>query len=271
MQNIPRPAPFVMISSNHGTMIVNRNDYRMIDATSGYGVGYQIMNTSNFDQEEVNFALAMLHSRRQNFGDGVIAVDCGANIGVHTVEWARFMYGWGHVHSFEAQEKIFYALAGNVIINNCLNVTARYAAVGSESGILTIPEPNYLVPSSYGSFELKGRPTNEFIGQKIDYATGQKTVPLTTIDSLKLTRLDFLKIDVEGMEEEVLAGATLSIASFKPIMLIEIIKSNKEHITTFLHNNGYTSYPFGINILAIHTGDPTAKKMHVSNERIWFE
>ena len=33
--------------------------------------------------------MQLLALRRRHFGDGVIAVDCGANIGVHTVEWAR--------------------------------------------------------------------------------------------------------------------------------------------------------------------------------------
>ena len=40
---ILRPAPFVLVSSGHGTLIVNRNDYQMIDAKNGYGVGYQIL------------------------------------------------------------------------------------------------------------------------------------------------------------------------------------------------------------------------------------
>src|SRR5438477_2580356 len=99
MRNIPRPAPFVLISSNHGTLIINRNDYHMVDDTHGYGVGFQIMNQSCFDPQEVEFALGLLQTRRASFGDGVVAVDCGANIGVHTVEWGRLMFGWGRVLS----------------------------------------------------------------------------------------------------------------------------------------------------------------------------
>src|SRR3954464_13718743 len=112
MRNVPRPAPFVLIASNHGTMIVNRNDYEMVDDRRGFGVGFKIMNYSCHDPEEVDFVLTLLEFRRKNFGDGVVALDCGANIGVHTVEWARLMFEWGRVHAFEAQEKIFYALAG---------------------------------------------------------------------------------------------------------------------------------------------------------------
>src|SRR4051794_18121485 len=95
---------FVMASSNHGTMIVNRFDYRMVDSSRGYGVGFQILETAAFDPFEVKVALELLAVRRKYHGDGVIAIDCGANIGVHTIEWASAMTGWGTVLAVEAQE-----------------------------------------------------------------------------------------------------------------------------------------------------------------------
>lgn len=265
MLNIPRPAPFVLVSSNHGTLIINRNDYRMTDAKNGYGVGFQIMQNSCFDQPEVDFALELLRLRQAHFGAGVVAIDCGANIGVHTVEWARLMHGWGQVYSFEAQEKIFYALAGNIAINNCLNVTARHAAVGARCGVIRVPEPNYLIPSSFGSFELKRSENTEFIGQAIDYANPQRDVELVSIDSLELKRLDFLKIDVEGMEIDVLDGATAALETYKPQMLIETIKSDKDEIAQRLGASGYQTYSVGINILAVHSTDPVAKHLEIEN------
>ena len=125
----------------------------MVDQNRGYGVGFQLLKSSSFDQREVDVVLTLLGRRGRHFGNGVVAVDCGANVGVHTVEWARSMSGWGEVFSFEPQEKIFYALAGNVIINNCLNVTAKNCAVGSRCATLDIPEPNYLIPSSLGKIK----------------------------------------------------------------------------------------------------------------------
>ena len=105
--------------------------------------------------------MQLLKTRRQNFGDGVFAIDCGANIGVHTIEWAQLMYGWGEVISFEAQERIFYALAGNITLNNCFNARAIWAAVGAESGFINVPMPDYFVPSSFGSLEIKKSITNK--------------------------------------------------------------------------------------------------------------
>ena len=92
-----RPIAFVLAASNHGSLIVNRHDYRMIDAKQGYGVGFQILNKSCFDPDEIRFATVLLDSRREYFGDGVFAIDGGANIGVHTIEWSRHMHGWGRV------------------------------------------------------------------------------------------------------------------------------------------------------------------------------
>jgi FkbM family methyltransferase len=165
------------------------------------------------------------------------------------------MYGWGEVLAFEAQEKIFYALAGNVMINNCLNVSVRHCAVGASCAQIEIPEPDYLAPASFGSLELKKTPWTEFIGQEIDY---RKTNPVTqiSIDSLRLKRLDLVKIDVERMEEEVLHGASGSIAEHAPIMMIEILKTDRAAIEKMLLPAGYRCYPLGFMLLAIHADDP---------------
>lgn len=255
-----RPAPFVLVSSDHGTLIVNRNDYQMIDANRGYGVGYQLLTTSSFDQDEVSFALGLLDIRRKYFGDGLMALDCGANIGVHTVEWAKHMHQWGKVIAFEAQEKIYYALAGNLAINNCLNASAHFVAVGSKNTELKIPVPNYLQPASFGSLELKQHENNEFIGQKIDYSdAAMSIVNQKTIDSFELPRVDLIKIDVEGMEVDVLNGARETIKRCKPIMMIEIIKTDKSQVYACLTGHGYQIYPMGINVLAIHKSDEATK------------
>lgn len=256
-----RPIAFILASTNHGSMLINRHDYRMIE-NSGYGVGYQLLNSSAYDTEEINLANQLLESRRQNFGDGVVAIDCGANIGVHTIEWAKLMYGWGQVISFEAQERIYYALAGNIAMNNCFNAKAVYAAVGAEEGDILVPLPDYLSPSSFGSLELRQTMDNEFIGQEIDY-TEKNCVKtkMVTIDKLELDRLDFLKIDIEGMEIEALMGCQLSISKFKPQLIIERIKSNEHEIQRFLERFNYKLFSIGNNLIAVHHDDPVSTQI----------
>ena len=262
MSQTKRPAPFVLLASNQGTLIVNRNDYRMMDAATGYGVGYQLFNQSCFDPEEVGLAVKLLELRHQHFGDGVVGLDCGANLGVHTIEWARALYGRGTVIAIEAQERIFYSLAGNIAINNCFNASAIHAAVGAQDGFLDIPVPDYLKPSSFGSLELRQSGRSEFIGQALDPKKKQR-IRLMAIDSLQLERLDFIKIDVEGMEMEALAGAQKAIARCRPIMLIEQIKTDQAGLLALLGHWGYRVISMGINVLAVHGSDPTGKQLFI--------
>lgn len=256
-----RPVAFVLASTNHGSMLVNRHDYRLV-GDGGYGVGYQLLNKSEFDQEEIDFALQLLETRGANYGPGVVAIDCGANIGVHTIEWARLMYGWGEVIAFEAQERVFYALSGNIALNNCFNARAFWAAIGAETGEIGVPTPNYFIPSSFGSLELRKKDSNEFIGQNIDYSTLQPT-RLVSIDDLTLTRVDFIKIDIEGMEMEALHGANKTLVQHCPQLLIEKIKSNENEIAEFLTSLGYELFPSGLNLLAIHKSDPVSNEITI--------
>jgi FkbM family methyltransferase len=257
-----RPAAFVLASSDHGTLIVNRNDYADTGGGNMIGVGCQVLFNSSFDRDEVDLALRMLDFRRRLFGDGVMALDCGANIGVHTVEWAKQMHGWGSVIAVEAQERVFYALAGNITINNCFNARAIWGAVGAENGEIIVPRPDYLRPGSYGSMEIRPSVRNEFIGQPIDYSeeSGVKT-RLFTIDSLALPRVDFIKIDIEGMEMEALAGAMGTIRKFRPQMIIEKIKSDETALRNLLIAEGYRVAPFTGNLVAIHGSDPSHEQL----------
>jgi FkbM family methyltransferase len=111
------------------------------------------------------------------------------------------LFASGSVIAIEAQERIFYSLAGNIAINNCFNASAIHAAVGAQDGVLDIPVPDYLKPSSFGSLELRQSGRSEFIGQALDPRKTQR-IRMMAIDSLQLERLDFIKIDVEGMEME---------------------------------------------------------------------
>src|SRR5689334_6504180 len=204
MRNVGRKLAFVLAATNHGTMITNRFDYRMNEPNSrsgsgsmgetssrtgsmgetnsrsgsmsgansrgGSGVGQLLLETAAADPVDVELALHLIEGRRQAHGEGVVAVDGGANVGTHTVEWAIAMTGWGSVIAIEAQERIYYALAGNIALNNCFNAIAMHAAISSEPGIMQIPTPDYLVPSNFSNLELRPRADTEFIGQPVDYS-----------------------------------------------------------------------------------------------------
>jgi FkbM family methyltransferase len=264
MRNVGRKLAFVLAASNHGTMIVNRFDYRMTGPDSGVGVGHQLLEAGASDPVGVELGLQLIGARQRMHGDGVVALDCGANIGVHAVEWATAMTGWGSVIAIEAQERIYYALAGNIAINNAFNAIAMHAAVSSEPGIMKIPTPDYFVPSSFGSLELKPRVNTEFIGQPIDYSP-DKTVAIQkiSIDALSLARVDLIKLDIGGMELEALEGAQQTIERSRPIFLVDSIKVGAERPRVFLDQRGYKVVSAGTNILAIHKSDPVVSELQV--------
>ena len=128
-------------------------------------------------------------------------------------------------------------------------------------GFLDIPQVDYTKPASFGSLELKANINNEFIGQNIDYQKTQK-VPLISIDSLELERVDFVKIDVERMEVEVLNGAMKTFKKYKPILLIEVLKSPQQEIFDLIKPLGYEIFPMGMNILAVFKDDPVLKHIN---------
>jgi len=260
-----RQIAFVLASTDHGTLILNRNDEHSVGAAR-FGVGIEILTNGAFCPEEVDLALKLLELRRTLHGDGVVAIDCGANIGVHAIDWGRRMAGWGRVIAIEAQERIYYALAGNIAINNCFNVQAIHAAAADADGTMRIPTPNYLERASFGSLELKPLARPENIGQTIDYRD-EATTPVRALrlDSLGLERLDLIKIDVEGMEIDVLRGAAEVLEKHRPIMLIEHHKSDATAMTDWLREKGYRLYnPGGMNLLAVH-GEDQANSHVVQN------
>jgi len=265
MHSPPRPLPFILAATEQGTLIVNRLDYRLLGEGRGYGVGFQLLNQAAFDPQEIGLVSKLLGLLRQVRGDGVVALDCGANVGVHTLSWARQMTGWGQVLAIEAQERIFYALAGNICLNNCFNARAVHAAVGDIVGTLAIPEPDYCQAASFGSLELKARPRTEYIGQAVNYAAEALVeVRQLTIDSLNLTRLDFIKLDVEGMEPEAIAGAATVLIQCRPLLLVEHIKTSITTLKQILGRFNYRCLQIGLNLLALHVEDPLNERIQMS-------
>ncbi len=80
-------------------------------------------------------------------------------------------------------------------------------------------------------------------------------VRMVHLDSFNFPRLDLLKIDVEGMELEVLEGAAKCIGENRPIMLVEALKTDPTALRARLEGFGYTVFPAGMNFIAFHKED----------------
>lgn len=182
--------------------------------------------------------------------EGSTALDIGANFGVFSLAMAYKMADKGGiVHAFEAQRIIAYMLAGSVALNSIENVHVHHAAVGNSDGEIDIPNFDYRKESSFGSIEF-GSEQREYIGQVRRAASGDK-VPVVRIDDMKLSNVGLVKLDVEGMETDVLRGAARMFERDKPWVLLEWIKSDKAELARFFEKMGYQVFLAGLNLLCI--------------------
>jgi FkbM family methyltransferase len=237
--------PFILAATADGPLIVSHLDHNTGPTGYTYGVGHQLLDAGTFDAGERDLGIRILQARRQNHGDGVVCIDGGANIGAFTVPWAKAMTGWGTVLAVEAQERLFYALCGNIALNNLFNAYAHHAALHRFDGAVTMQMPDYQRPGSYGSLNLCAPQVD--LGQDVERS---EDIQAGMIDTLALPRLDFLKLDVEGMEVDALAGAHDTIRRCKPIILAEQIKSNVGTMKGLLET-------------AVHRDDPTLADLRV--------
>lgn len=148
-------------------------------------------------------------------------LEVGANIGTHTVPLARICHQ-GQVLCLEPQRIVFQVLNANLALNNLLNVHTRQQAAGRASSTLNLPCGDYSAAWNYGAFSIASGYSSEtpYTG-----SVRHESVEQTALDSLPEMhawhRLDLLKIDAEGAEAEVLAGAAVSIAKYQPAIFIE--------------------------------------------------
>ena len=230
----------VVVATDIGSFIINKNDL---------GVGWQLSEYGTYDSAElysVRGLLKILRDKKQN----LVALDIGANIGVHSLVLSQEVGELGTVYAFEAQRIIFNMLAGNMALNSIGNVFCFHNAVSDVSQPIDIPIFDYGKPMSFGSVEFGGVQI-ENIGQKPQSGVSEKVLTLV-IDEMNFSSIDFLKIDVEGMEMNVLNGAKKSIGKFRPFMLIEYLKSDQERMVSWLKESNYTIYSgIGANFLCI--------------------
>lgn len=243
---------FVLAATETGPLIVNRLDAHLTE--HGYfGVGAQLLSTGRYDQQDIDGLSGVLTLRRRHHGDGVIALDVGANIGTHAIAWAKLMHYWGKVFAVEAQERVYYALAGNLALNNLFNARALCSVVGAEEGWLRIPVLDHEKAASFGSLELI-RATAEEIGQE---PVETQRARMTTIDEIVAgTRVDLIKLDIEGMEPQALEGGRETIDRCHPALFIEWTKCGEDRLRGWLDARGYVIHKLGMNLLALHRDDP---------------
>jgi len=183
-------------------------------------IGTAFTHYGEWADQEVQLFLKLL-------GPGAVVVEAGANLGAHTVPLARCVGATGRIYAFEPMTFSHQLLCANLIANGICNVRTHQAALGQVPGELAFPifDPLAGGPNNYGG---------------VSTAIESETTPClaTTVDRLDLSRLDLLKIDVEGGERDVLMGAMETIARTRPFLFVESFN----HAAATMAEDGHRSW-----------------------------
>ena len=184
---------------------------------------------------------------------GDVCFDIGAAYGMYSFSLASLAGPAGAVYSFEPQPKPRRVLRTGVRACGLQNVRVTDAAVGSEPGSLEMA-----LPVKFGFAPIHGHAhVNDGVRQTRPDTTFTKTrswrTPIRVVDEFcaqqSVERVDFMKVDVEGFEPNVVEGAAATVERHHPTLLLEIedrhlsrYRTSAAEFTDHLHGLGYAMY-----------------------------
>jgi FkbM family methyltransferase len=151
-------------------------------------------------------------------------VDIGANVGNHTVYVSKFLDA-ARIIVFEPNPAAIRILRANLALNRCSNVDVRYlgTALASGSSMLRLVEAE---PHNLGGASFVPDPRGDV-----------RSVPGDSL--LMFENVSFIKIDVEGMEMDILRGLEMTIKSWRPNIFIEVWTQNRGSFFEWCESSGY--------------------------------
>ena len=198
----------------HGKMLYNEHDIYIGRSLQLYG----------------EYSEGECEAFRQIVRPGWTVLELGANIGAHTVCIAKLVGPQGRVMAFEPQRIVFQTLCANIALNDLQNVDCLHQAVGKKSGTVIMPRMDY-------------NKEFNFAGISVGMTSEGEVVSLTSVDELELKACHFIKMDIEGMEEEAIHGACETIRRFRPFLYLENDRKDKsDSLIRTINDLGYRMY-----------------------------
>ena len=155
-------------------------------------------------------------------------LDVGSHIGFYAIPLSGL---FKNVIAFEPSRMQRGLLQKNILNNKICNIEVQSCALGESRDRLDLK-----VMGNSGGSNTLGSHSAEFPPLEV------YEVEVLALDSFNLTNVDFIKIDVEGWELQVLNGATKSLLTSKPQVLIEVWDDDSQRnlVATFFENMSYT-------------------------------
>lgn len=171
--------------------------------------------------------------------EGDVFFDIGAHVGYYTLLASTLVGTSGKVIALEPNPPTADRLRANIQLNKFTNISVYQAAAADNEGSL----PFFQAGNEHNAWSSLSK-VNALGGREIVV----KSLRLDSIaNSESLTRVDLMKLDVEGAEMQVLRGARQILTTFRPRIITELkpgalgrLGAGMDEVVAYLHANGYT-------------------------------
>ncbi|SFU97943.1 methyltransferase, FkbM family [Methylobacterium sp. 174MFSha1.1] len=190
-------------------------------------IGQSLRHYGEWAEEEIHLVSHFVRP-------GDVVLDIGANVGSHAVAFGRMVGETGRVIAIEGQSRASDVLALNIRLNGMDRITRIEGLIGRETRVMRLDAAAQDGADNLGCMSFRG-----VVGAP-ETERPALPVPLFTADCLALPACRLMKIDVEGMELDVLLGAQTTIARHRPVIYFEQTSPvNFAEIVALLRDAGY--------------------------------
>lgn len=195
-----------------------------------------IATTLFWDESAFEAQTLAIYQKLLPFIDTIL--DVGANTGLYGL-LALSVDSTKHVYAFEPVPNVFAHLKNNFAVNNFINGYALPNAVSNSTGQITLHVPQHLNLASGASAVRQFNRSEDIV---VDVISLDQFV-----EEAQIAQVDFIKIDVELLEAQVIEGAANLIQRDHPIIICEILDDEiGTQITQLLAEQSYHFYHIGI-------------------------
>ena len=227
--------------------------YLLYENTDAQGISGVIKAHGSYEPNLKVISSAILNSTQGN-----LILDIGANLGSYSIPLANDFPQKTFI-LFEPQRLIYYQLCGNIFLNGLNNASALNFGLGKIQTSFEINVPDYQNDHNIGAFSLNPEMQKNLRGG-YSLAGALEIIQVKALDSMNYENIALIKIDVEGMEHDVLIGGVGSLVRnlYPPIIYeawdFEWHKEGRLILESFLIDLGYKIIKFdrSFNYLAQH-------------------
>lgn len=200
---------------------------------------YSIYVNGEYEPNETSFLKSILKN-------GMTFIDIGANVGIYSLIAAKKVGEKGRVIAVEPSSREYDQLAENIKINRLKKITLVKNAISDKVGhsnleIASLPHSGHNTLKNFLYSTTKKVKNEKVVLETLDIM----------VDRLALDRVDVIKIDVEGMEYEVIKEGLRTYDKFGPLLIFELSNQSIQNgdfkkILDLLKSKNYKFFTFSI-------------------------